>query len=67
MGWLEDLAKKAAGDANVSAVVNVNKGKGNRSSVSSHQKIVQRNGRTVEDTKVVRISNPTKESHDREA
>lgn len=67
MRWIEDLARRAGRDADVSAVVNVTKGRGTRASVSSHRKIVQRNGRTVEQAEVVRTTTSTKEPHDREA
>jgi len=68
MGWIEDLARRARRDANISAAVNVTKGRGSKTSVRSHQKIVQRDGQTVERVNDVRVTHtPNEEPHDREA
>jgi hypothetical protein len=50
MGWLEDLARRVGRDANVSTVVNVASGKGARTSVHRHQRVVQRDGERTEVT-----------------
>jgi hypothetical protein len=47
MGWLEDLGRRIGRDANVSAAVNVAEGRGARTSVRRHQRIVQRDGETT--------------------
>jgi len=47
MRWIEDLAKRLKDDANVSAAVNVAKGRGQHTHVKRHQKVVQRNGETT--------------------
>lgn len=47
MRWLQDLVRRAGRDANVSRAINVAETKGARTSASSHQRIVQRNGETT--------------------
>ena len=67
MGWIEELARRVGREANISAVVNVGKGRG-KQSVHARQTIVQRDGRTVSREESVRVdTTPNEESHDREA
>ncbi len=47
MRWIEELAKRLKDEANVSAAVNVAKGRGQHTHVERHQKVVQRNGETT--------------------
>lgn len=48
--WIEDLTRRLGRDANVSATVNVAKGKGAKQTVRQHSRIVQRDGETIVDT-----------------
>lgn len=64
MGLIEQLARRIERDANVAAAVNVAEGRGTRTSVHRHQRIVQRNGETTQTTEV-RIDK--EDAHDREA
>lgn len=66
MRRIEDLAKRLKDGANVSAVVNVAKGRGQHVHVKRHQKVVQRNGVT---TVVTEVTHVQREEHknDRQA
>ena len=64
MGWIDDLARRIGRDANVSAAVNVAKGRGAKTTVRRHQKIVQRNGETTVTTED-HVSNPKEAADDR--
>jgi len=64
MGWLEELARQAGRDGNVSAAVNVAKGPGAKTSVRRHQRVGQRNGET---TVITQIDVDEEENHDRQA
>lgn len=66
MGWIEELARRIGRDANVSAAVNVAKGRGTHSTVRRHQKIVQRNGETTVTTEH-HVSNTKEPNDDRQA